>query len=77
MIHNDYDSDYETFLKISGTSTMQIKRMKQLATEMFKTVKNLNSDFMKNVFTSKQNARVSPHDLIVRSRNTATYGDKS
>ena len=67
----------ETLFKISGTSTMQIKRIKQLAVEMFKTVQNLNPDFMKNIFTSKQNARVSPHDLIVRSRNTATYGDKS
>ena len=67
----------ETLLKINGTSTMQIKRVKQLAVEMFKTVQNLNPDFMKNIFTSKQNARVSPHDLIVRSRNTATYGDKS
>ena len=27
---------------------------------------------MKNIFTSKQNARV-----LVRSHNTATYGDKS
>ena len=77
MIHNDYDSDYETLLKINGTSTMQIKRIKQLAVEMFKTVQNLNPDFMKNIFTSKQNARVRPHDLFVRGHNTARYGDKS
>ena len=77
MIHNDYDSDYETLLKISGTSTMQIKRIKQLAIEIFKTVNNLNPDFMKNIFTSKQNARVRPHDLLTRSHKTVTYGDKS
>ena len=77
MIHNDYDSDYETLLKISGTSTMQIKRIKQLAIEIFKTVNNLNPDFMKNIFTSKQNARVRPHDLLVRCQNTAKCGDKS
>ena len=77
IIHNDYDSDYETLLKSSGLSTMQIKRIKQLAIEIFKTVNNLNPDFMKNIFTSKQNARVRPHDLLVRSHNTATYGDKS
>ena len=28
MIRNDYDSGYETLLKISGTSTMQIKKKK-------------------------------------------------
>ena len=77
MIHNDYDSDYETLLKISGTSTMQIKRIKQLAIKIFKTVNKLNPDFMKNIFTSKQNARVRPYDLLVRSHKTATYGDKS
>ena len=77
MIHNDYDSDYETLLKISGTPTMYIKRIKQLAIEIFKTVDNLNPDFMKNIFTRKQNARVRPHDLLVRSHKTVTYGDKS
>ena len=34
-------------LKISGTPTMHIKRMKQLAIEIFKTANNLNPDFMK------------------------------
>ena len=53
MIHNDYDSDDERLLKISETPTMQIKKIKQLAIEIFKTVNNLNPDFMKNIFTSK------------------------
>ena len=35
MIHNDYDSDYETLFKISGTSTMEIKRVKQSAIKIF------------------------------------------
>ena len=46
----DYDSDYETLLKISGTFTMQIKWIKQLAIEIFRTVNNLNPDFMKNLY---------------------------
>ena len=76
MIHNDYDSDYETLLKISETSTMQIKRIKQLAIEIFKTVNNLDPDFIKNICTSKQNAPVRPHDLLTRSHKTVTYSDK-
>ena len=33
---------------------------------------------MKNIFTPKTNAKIRPHDdVIVRHRNTATYGDKS
>ena len=72
MIHNDYNSDYETLLKSSRTSTMQIKRMKQLAIEIFKTVNNLNPDFMKYMFTSKQNAQIRPHDLLVRNHRIVT-----
>ena len=59
MIHNDCDSDYETLSKISGTFTMEIKRIKQLDIEIFKTVNNLNPDFMKNIFTSKTNSSTS------------------
>ena len=77
MIHNDHDSGFETLFKINGTSTMEIKRVKQSAIKIFKTVHKLNPDFMKNIFTSKQNARVHLYDLLVRSHKTATYGDKS
>ena len=63
-------------LNISGTSTMQIKKIKQLSIEISKTVNNLNPDFMKNIFTSKQNARVRSHDLLVRSHNTETLRPK-
>ena len=72
MTHNDYHSDYEKLLKISGTSTTQVKRIKQLAIEIFKTVNNLNPDFMKNMFTSKQNAQIRPHDLLVRNHRIVT-----
>ena len=32
---------------------------------------------MKNIFTPKTNAKIRPHDIIVRHHNTATYCDKS
>ena len=32
---------------------------------------------MKNILTRKQNARIRPHDLLVGSHKTVTYGDKS
>ena len=78
MIHNDYDNDYETLSKISGTFTMEIKRIKQLDIEIFKTVNNLNPDFMKNIFTSKTILEYV-HTIMseVTSHNTMTYGDKS
>ena len=40
-------------------------------------VNNLNPSFMRNIFTSKENARVRPNDIVVKSHNSANYGDKS
>ena len=37
---------------------MNVKRMRILATEIFKTIKNLNLSFMKDIFTSKVNPKV-------------------
>ena len=56
---------------------MEIKRLRNLATKIFKIANNLNPSFLKNIFTSKENAKVRPNNLVVKSHNTATYGDKS
>ena len=55
---------------------MEIKRVRNLATEIVKSVNNLNPSFMKNIFTSKENARVRPNNLVAKSHNSATYGNK-
>ena len=77
MILNDNASVYQALLKKSKKTSMEIKRLRNLATEIFKTVNNLNPSFMKNIFTSKENAKVRPNNIVVKSHNSATYGDKS
>ena len=77
LVLNDYDSDYKTLLEKSGKDSMKIKRIKTLATEVFKTINDLNPSFMKNIFTSKTMAKVRPYDLLVKSRNSEKYGNKS
>ena len=77
MILNDNTSDYQTLLEKSKKTSMEIKRLRNLATEIFKTVDNHNPSFMKNIFTSKENAKVCPNNIVVKSHNSATYGDKS
>ena len=54
MILNNNKSDYQTLLEKSEKTSMEIKRLRNLATEIFKTVNNLNPSFMKNIFTSKK-----------------------
>ena len=57
---------------------MEIKRLRNLATEIFKTVNNLNPSFMKDIFTSKENGKVRrPNNIVVKSHNSASYWDKS
>ena len=56
---------------------MNIKKMCNLAIEMLKTINNLNTPFLKEIFKTKVNPRVRTNDIIVKTHNTATYGDKS
>ena len=70
---NDNLSDYNILLIKSGKPAMEIKRLRVFATEVFKSINNLNPVFMKNILTSKVNAKTGPNDIIVKSRNTTTY----
>ena len=77
MLTNDYNSDYKDLLEITKTSTMEIKRLRTLALEVFKTVNNLNPDFMKDIFYLSPYQTHKKYDIFVHSRNTASFGDKS
>ena len=54
MILNDNTSDYQTLLEKSKKTSMEIKRLRNLATEIFKTVNNLNPSFMKMYLHQKK-----------------------
>ena len=51
--------------------------MINLVIQIFKTINNFNLPFLKEIFKTKVNSRVRPNDIIVKTQNTATYGDKS
>ena len=72
LILDDYEYDYGTLIKKNGTTTMEIKRSRNLATEIFKTISNINPSYMK-----KQTQKYDPHDIIVRHQNIASYGDRN
>ena len=46
----DYESDYNQLLIKIDKPTLEIRRLKFLATEIFKTINNLNAPYMKEVF---------------------------
>ena len=77
IILDDFTSDYETLLEKCNNSTTNLKRMKILATKIFKTIYNLNPSLMKDIFTSKINPKVRTNNLIFKGKNTIKYGTKS
>ena len=77
ILFDDFDSEYESLLKKSGKCTMEIKRLRTLGIEIFKTLNDLNPQFMKDVFQRTKWLTHKPLNLKVNSHNTVKYGDKS
>ena len=50
LLLNDYDSDYDQLLTKVNKPTLEIRRIKFLATEIFKTIHDLNPSYMKEIF---------------------------
>ena len=50
ILYNDFSSDYESILNKSEKSTMETKRLRTLALEVFKTLNNMNPEYMKEIF---------------------------
>ena len=80
MVLDDYESDYETLLQKTNMSTLQIIRIKTLATEIFKTFHSLNPIYMNEIFQtnpSKTRNLRSRNNLITHRYNSITYGKNS
>ena len=50
---NDYENDYKILLKKCNKCTMEVRRLRTLALETFKTLSDLNPAFMKNLFAKR------------------------
>ena len=73
IIFDDYRSDYETLLEKGKTSTVVVKKMRIIDTEMFKTINHLHSSFMKDNFTSKLSPKVQSNNQIGKTENLKLY----
>ena len=58
-------------------SAMEGKCFKTLASEIFKTINNINPKFMKNTFKSKNNAKIRPFDIIARPQNKESITNRN
>ena len=77
LLHNDFTSDYSELLKKSGKPSMEVKRLRMLAVEIFKTLNNLNPDYMKEIFFKTTNLTHRPFDIKVSQNSSTKDGQKS
>ena len=66
IVLGDYNSDYDVLLRKSGKVTMEIKPLKVLAIEIFKTVNNLNPNYTEDTLTPKLHPKVRPNDIPIK-----------
>ena len=50
FLYDNYDSSYESILKLAGKSTMNVARLRRLCIETFKTLNNIDPAFMSENF---------------------------
>ena len=76
ILYIDFDSDYKTLLDKSGKCTMEVKRLRTLGLEIFKTLDNLDPAFMKEIFHRTNYLTHGRNNIQVNVTKTAQYGDK-
>ena len=57
FVYKRYNASYEDLLLKSGFSSINVKRLKALCVEIFKTLNNLNPSIMKEIFSLRQTDR--------------------
>jgi hypothetical protein len=76
FLTGDHTSSYETLRKCIGIDCLYLKRIKDIAHEVYKTVNKINPEFMHDIFIKKD----TTHDfrngqkLIMPKFNTIQYG---
>ena len=76
---NDYEISYKDLLKKSGNPSMNLRRT--LCLEIYKTINNLNSEFMKNLSkvckTNRAQREQYKLNLEIPKSNQVCFGTKN
>ena len=81
FLYNDFDISYEELLLKSDRATMRINRSRLLYNEIYKTINNLNPEFMRDLFSLRETSRLIRKkymlNLSLPVHNQVTFGSKS
>ena len=77
---NDHESSYEGLLKKSGNPGVNLRRTRSLCIEVYKTINNLNAEFVKNLFKVPKSNRAQRDqcnlNLEIPKSNQVAIGTK-
>ena len=81
FLHNNYSSPYEELFKKSGKSTVNVSNYRSLCLEIFKTLKDINPSFIKDIFKLRMTDRLTREKyklyLEIPKSNQVRFGTKS
>ena len=81
FLYNDDEILYEELLLKSDRATMNVNRLRLLCIEIYKTINNLNPEFMKHLFSLRKTSRLIREKYILNLNipvhNQVTFGNKS
>ena len=81
FLQNGYHSSYETLLHKSGKTTVNVRNLRNLCKEIFKSLNNLNPVFLKEIFYFKESNRPVREkyklNLQIPKINQVRFGTKS
>ena len=77
FLFNDHESTYGQLLDKSKKPTLEVRKLRMLATEIFKTLNDLNPPYMKEIFTQNTIRIPERKKLLVKSTHTKKYGTDS
>ena len=81
FLYNDLEASYEDLLSKGGKSKMNIRRLRTLSVESYKTLNDLNPSFMNSIFKLKINGKEVRDkyklNLDIPKWNQRTFGYKS
>jgi hypothetical protein len=77
FLFDDYESTYKQLLEKANKPTIEIRKLRILTTDIFKTINNLNQPYMKEIFTLKTIRNPNSRKLLVKTISTKKYGTDS
>ena len=81
FLYNDHEISYEELLLKSDKATMNVNRLRILCTKIYKIINNLNTEFMRDLFSLRETNRLVPEkymlSLNIPVHTQVTFGSKS